>query len=271
LWNLFAQDEFPLSPALRLTLGVKAEHNSYTGLEWLPNARLAWQTAPDQLVWLAASRTVRTPARVDREVFTPQLNLGGPNFLSEVAQVYEAGFRSQPATGLSYSFTLFHHDFERLRSLDVTPAGLAFGNSFRGHLNGFEGWGRWRINDRWRLQAGYVHQKMTLGAREGAVTAPAGIAQLGNDPRSRGKIGVSWDFAANMELDLHARYVGALPSPAVPSYTAVDLRWGWRVRPDLELSLSVRNLTDRRHAEWGNAANRAEIERSVFFKAVWRM
>lgn len=271
LWNLFAQDEVVLAPAWRFTVGLKAEHNSYTGLEWLPNLRLAWQPAPDQLAWVAASRAVRTPARVDREVFTPQLNLGGSSFDSEVAQVFEAGFRSQPATGLSYSLTLFHHDFERLRSLDLSPAGLAFGNSIHGHLNGFEGWGRWRVNDRWRLQAGYVHQKFSLAANAGAATVPAGIAQLGNDPRSRGQLGVAWDFAANMELDLRARYMGALPSPAVPSYTAVDVRWGWRVRPDLELSLAIRNLTDRRHPEWGNPANRAEIERSVLLKAIWRL
>jgi iron complex outermembrane receptor protein len=250
---------------------VKAEHNSYTGLEWLPNARLAWQAAPDQLAWLAISRAVRTPSRVDRDVFTPQLNLGGADFDSEVARVFEAGFRSQPATGISYSLAVFHHDFERLRSVDVTAGGLAFGNSFRGHLNGFEGWGRWRVNDHWRLQAGYVHQKLRLAPRAGAVTAPAGIAQLGNDPRTRAQLGVAWDFAANMELDLHARYVGALPSPAVPSYTAIDLRWGWRLRPDLELSVTLRNLTDRRHAEWGAAANRAEIERALLFKAVWRL
>ena len=73
-----------------------------------------------------------------------------------------------------------------------------------------------------------------------------------------------------MELDLQARYVGALPLPAVPSYTAVDLRWGWRVRPDLELSLIARNIAHPRHPEWGAAAHRAEIERSLLLRAVWR-
>jgi iron complex outermembrane receptor protein len=57
----------------------------------------------------------------------------------------------------------------------------------------------------------------------------------------------------------------------VPSYTAVDLRWGWRVRPELELSLAIRNLTDSRHVEWGAAGSRAELPRSFLVKAVWRM
>ena len=49
----------------------------------------------------------------------------------------------------------------------------------------------------------------------------------------------------------------ALPAPAVPSYTALDLRLGWHVQRDLELSLTLRNLGDRRHAEWGAAPGRA--------------
>ena len=74
-----------------------------------------------------------------------------------------------------------------------------------------------------------------------------------------------------MELDLAARYVGHLGAPQVPAYTAVDLRWGWRLRPGLELAFTVRNLTDPHHPEWGTAGLRAEIPRSVTVKAVWRL
>ena len=41
----FAQDEFPLLPNLKLTLGLKAEDNSYSGLDFMPNVRLAWETS----------------------------------------------------------------------------------------------------------------------------------------------------------------------------------------------------------------------------------
>jgi hypothetical protein len=43
------------------------------------------------------------------------------------------------------------------------------------------------------------------------------------------------------------------------------------VRPGVELSVAVRNLGDSRHPEWGTAATRAEFERSVFVKAIWRL
>jgi iron complex outermembrane receptor protein len=271
LWNLFGQDEFALTPQLRVTLGLKAEHNSYTGLEWLPTARLAWQFAPDNLLWATASRAVRTPSRIDRDIVLPALGLGSSNFVSEVARVFELGYRAQPDKSVSYSATLFHHQFDRLRSIDLLPAGIAFGNSFRGHLTGLEAWSTWRVADQWRLQAGYVHQRLRLAAQPGRSVAPGNEAQLGNDPRNRALLGVGWDLSSTMEVDLQARYVGSLPTPAVPRYTAIDLRWGWRLRPDLELSLAVRSLNDPRHPEWGTGGVRAEIPRSVLLKAVWRM
>jgi iron complex outermembrane receptor protein len=49
LASLFAQDEFAISPDLKLTAGLKLEESSYSGFEWLPNARLAWRYDRDGL------------------------------------------------------------------------------------------------------------------------------------------------------------------------------------------------------------------------------
>ncbi|QJW83305.1 TonB-dependent receptor [Ramlibacter terrae] len=271
LGTVYAQDEFGILPGVRMTLGLKAEHNTYTGLEWLPTARLAWQARPGHLLWASASRAVRTPSRIDREVFLATLPLGGTEFDSEVAKVFELGYRAQPRASVSYAVTLFHHDFERLRSVDLRPGGAAFGNSHEAHLHGIETRGSWRIADAWRLQASYAHQRMEVGTRSGSVVAPGTSAQLGDDPRNRARVSLGWDLSPQMEVDLAARYVGHTPAQQVPAYTAVDFRWGWRVQPGLELSLTVRNLNDPHHAEWGPAGFRAEVPRSVMVKAVWRL
>jgi iron complex outermembrane receptor protein len=269
LANVFAQDEVALAPRVKLTLGLKAEHNSYTGGEWLPNARIAWDVAPNHLMWLAVSRTVRTPARVDKDVYTPLIS-GGPNFVSEVAKVYEIGYRAQPRPAVSYSVTLYHHDYDKLRSADFAPTGTTFNNNFSGKMDGLTTWGQWRVSDRVRLTANYVVQRQRFEARPG--TAPlGGVASLGNDPHYRAGLGASWDLGHQVEADVMLRRVGALPNPFVPAYTAVDARIGWTLSPSLELSLSARNLTDGGHPEWGVATNRAEFGRSVFAKAVWRL
>lgn len=268
LWNVFAQDEFAVAPATKLTFGLKAEHNSYTGLEWLPNLRLAWLPASEHLLWAGASRVVRTPARVDREVASPPLTYS-PDFVSEVANVFELGYRGTPAPRLSYAATLFHHRFSRLRSLDFGPTGGTFNNHYTGRLTGLETWTEWRANDAWRLHAGYLHQKPTYTPVPG--TAPVfATAVLGNDVRSQLTLRSSWDLGPATELDLSVRRVGARPAPEVPAYWAVDLRLGWRPHPALELSLIGRNLGDARHPEWGSAPARAELRRSVLLLATWR-
>jgi iron complex outermembrane receptor protein len=73
------------------------------------------------------------------------------------------------------------------------------------------------------------------------------------------------------ELDVIVRRVGALPDPAVPSYTAVDLRFGWAVRPGVELSIVGQNLFDGSHPEFNAALNRKEIPRNVALRVRWSL
>src|SRR5467141_5147992 len=62
-FSTFLQDEISLVDSrLRLTLGSKFEHNEFTGFEIEPNARLLWNLTPNQSIWTAVSRAVRTPA-----------------------------------------------------------------------------------------------------------------------------------------------------------------------------------------------------------------
>ena len=56
--------------------------------------------------------------------------------------------------------------------------------------------------------------------------------------------------------------------PEVPSYTALEARFGWRLRPGLDLSVFGENLTGG-HGEYGSELFRAEVERRVGVKAVW--
>jgi iron complex outermembrane receptor protein len=66
-----------------------------------------------------------------------------------------------------------------------------------------------------------------------------------------------------------ARYVSELPNPEAPSYTAVDSRYGWQMTDNLELSLSLQNMFDTGHTEFGDPATASEYERSTFVKLTW--
>src|SRR5690606_16653366 len=60
--SVYLQDEIALRDDLRLVLGTRVEENDYTGTELLPNARIAWQLAPEHMLWSAVSRAVRAPS-----------------------------------------------------------------------------------------------------------------------------------------------------------------------------------------------------------------
>lgn len=267
-YNVFAQDEWRLRPDLALTLGVKAEHNDYTGLEWLPSARLAYTISQSRLLWSAASRAVRAPSRIDTELFTPAL-AGGLNFRSEVSNVLELGYRAQESAAFSYSITAFYHDHARLRSLEARPGGAVFENRIEGSTKGIEAWSTWRVAAPWRLDAGWVELRQNLRPEAGSVSTPV-AAGHGNDPRRWVTLRSALELTPRHELDLSARYVGALPNPVVPSYTTVDVRLGWHVSRELELSLLLQDLFDTSHAEWGSAATRMELRRAAFLKLLWR-
>ena len=118
--NLFVQDEIKLGERFDLTLGSSFEHNDYTGTELLPSARWRWKLADDHCCGRAVSRAVRAPARLDRDIALPPnppfIIAGGPDFESEVANVFELGYRGQPSRDVSFSVTAFYQDWDRLRS-----------------------------------------------------------------------------------------------------------------------------------------------------------
>jgi len=271
--NLFVQDQITLRPNLDLTLGGKVERNSYTGNELLPSARLAWRIGDERLAWGALSRAVRAPSRIDRDVFLPAdppfVLAGNSAFRSEVSNVIELGYRARPSEIHSYSITAFHHDHDRLRSVRPGLQGPVFANDIEGKTTGVEAWARWQATHAVALNGGFVRMRHRLNVKPGAVDL-GGLAVLGNDPDSWAKVRATWTITPRHELDLSLRRFGSLPNPAVPSYTAVDMHFGWRVSPAVEVSLALRNLFDAEHAEWGAASTRAVFGRAAFLRLTWR-
>jgi iron complex outermembrane receptor protein len=275
--NLFAQDEIALSGTLRATAGVKLEHNVYTGVEVLPSLRLAWNLRPESLLWVGVSRTVRAPARIDRELMvarrsgemgTPWVVAGGPDFASEVARVLELGYRVQPAAGLSFSATAFYSDYDRLRTLEPgSGQGAVFDNLGQGLARGVELWGSWQPLRSWSLAGGAVLQDISTGLKAGSLDTSGSAGLATNDPRTYWSLRSSHDLTGTLRADLALRHVGSLPQPQVPAYSELDARLAWQARPELELALSGRNLLHSEHAEFGPPGARQVFGRAVLLSA----
>jgi iron complex outermembrane receptor protein len=218
---------------------------------------------------------VREPARLDREFFIPGtapfLLKGGPNFKSEVSNVAELGYRAQASSALSYSLTAFYHKHDRLRSVEPAPGGgFVLDNKIEGSTYGVETWGNYRVTNSWRVSGGLVLLKQDLRLKPDSMDT-TGVDALGNDPSHQWMLRSAFDITPRHEFDVMVRHIGALPDPGVPAYTALDARLAWRPRRDLELSVTLNNLLDAKHPEFGTPATRSEFERSIFVKMLWRL
>ena len=270
--NVFVQDSAHVNPALDVTLGLKVEHNDFTGSEFLPSVRMAWKPAAEQLLWTALSRAVRAPSPLDRDIRLPPrppyLIAGGPDFESEVATVAELGWRGQPSDTVSGSVTLYQTWWQRLRS-GQPPPNAQVQNMIDGTTSGLEAWGTWQAAPAWRLSAGFSLLRELLRVEAGS-TDPVGPSALGNDPRSQWSLRSSLDIGSAQELDVVLRHVDVLRAPRVPAYYAMDLRYGWRVLPGWTVSLVGRNLLETSHPEFDAAPGRSVIPRSLLLQLEWR-
>lgn len=272
-YSAYAQDTLRLAPSVDLILGLKLENNDYTGLEYLPNARLSWRIGTDKLAWASVSRAVRTPSRFDRDLINPGLLAGGPTFDSEEVIAYEAGYRAQPSTKFWFSASVFYNEYDDLRTVEASSATvfpLVVKNGMRGETYGVEAWGAYAVSDWWRLNFGLSLFDKNLSLQPGSADV-FGVDYAGNDPHYQATLRSLMDIGARTELDVSLRAIDDLPSPAVPSYAALDARLGFRLTPNLELSLAGYNLLDDSHVEFINPSLPATVlSRSFFISARWR-
>ena len=272
LYTGFVQDQVTLrADRLYLTLGSKVEHNSYTGFEYQPGARLAWTPGPDQTLWAAVSRAVRAPSRIDRDFFVPAqppyLLVGDPTFDSEVLNAYELGYKSRPVHDLTTSISTFYNVYDKLRSLEAGPP-FFLANGANGRTYGVEVEGTLQASRRWRLSAGYTFLRILLEV-EPTSTDTQAERQEGDSPRNQAFARSSITLPHHLTFDAAARFVDKLPNQSVPAYTALDGRLAWQPSKSGEIAVIGQGLFDSRHPEFGMPATRREIGRSIYGKATW--
>ncbi|HRE84429.1 MAG TPA: TonB-dependent receptor plug domain-containing protein, partial [Opitutaceae bacterium] len=146
-FNIFVQDEIELSKdQLALMIGSKLEHNDYTGFELEPSVRLSFTPDQRQTIWAAVSRAIRTPSRIDRDLYSPATPpyriAGGAKVVSETLLAYELGYRLQLTPRVALSLATFFNNYDHLRSLEPVnppaPFPLEGSSGLRGRSSGAE-------------------------------------------------------------------------------------------------------------------------------------
>ena len=265
--NIFVQDEYRATERLRLTGGAKVETNVYTGAEFLPTLRATYDVGSLGALWASASRAVRAPARLDRDFYfpakPPYIIEGGPTFDSEVANVFELGLRGRQVSGISYSVTLFHDDYQKLRAGEAAPTTID--NLAGGEISGAEVWASADLTRDSRVSVGWMMLRESLHAS--ALAGANSVENLGDDPRQQWSIRSTSHLGQAIDLDVTLRHVASLPAPAVPAYTVMELRLAWKCRPGLDISLLGQDL-GRRHVEFDPSSS-SRLGSTAFVKLEW--
>src|SRR6266853_1649954 len=280
-FSAFVQDEISLvNNRLRLTFGSKFEHNDFTGFEVQPNARLLWTLTPNQSIWTAVSRAVRTPAlteeglRLNSAVIPPATPgnptpfpavitvFGSHQFQSEDLLAYELGYRVQATSSLSADIATFYNNYSNLRTaepgapfLEGSPAPtdivvpFVAGNKMSGGTYGVELFADWKIVPKWRLVGSYSYLQMNIQKNSNSLD-PTNDSPNGSSPRHQWYLRSSIDLPKHFEQDTTLRFVDHLASLNIPSYYSLDAHLGWRPIPQVEFSIGGQNLLDNQHLEF---------------------
>lgn len=284
LYSTFVQDEIALESNLNLIVGTKLERNAYTGWEWQPSVRAQWSFADEESLWAAVSRAVRTPSRVDRDLYEaapprPLLLRGSPNFVSEKLIAYELGYRGQIGPRFGSSVSSFYNVYQDLRSTSFTSGTIVplyFANNLEGDTYGLEFSADYQVTPNASIHLGYDLLKEHLRVAPGRFDINHGLNETA-DPEHQFFLRSSMNLPRHLQVDAALRWIDTLhnnsgPTPGtVPAYFELDSRIAWRVSPSVELSVDGRNLLHARHVEYGfPGPTRIEIGRTVYAKITWR-
>jgi iron complex outermembrane receptor protein len=301
LYSGFVQDQIVLVPAMSLIVGSKLEHHDYTGFEVEPSVRWQWNPQPQQLLWAAVSRAVRTPSRYDRDLVIPSgltnapapfefptaFLKGSKTFVSETVIAYELGYRATFGPQWSGALSSFFNDYGHLRSSTASavtadypfPFPVYFQNNLEGTTQGLEFSSSYQPFNGWQLHAGYDLLLEHLHVRPGQVDANGALNETA-DPRGQAFLRSSIDLPRGLNFGAALRWVDALhidngPTGGpvvgvVPSYWQLDTRLAWQPTPKLTVSLAGQNLLREYHTEYGfPSPEREQIARSVFASFTW--
>lgn len=287
-YSAFAQYDFVLVPdVLRIIAGSKFEDNGYTGFEYQPQIRAVWTPNQSNAVWIAVSRAIRTPGRIEEGIvervaqinpapppLTFELVLGGPSAESEILHAYELGYRYEWGRKFSADAAIYYNGYSRLSSFGTPGAPIVNPSPFyvdipvvatnlgSGQTHGLEFSLRYAPIRRWTLSTAVTELR---GTSTPLVAYPAAA----HNPRHQIDLQSRFSLTRYLNLDADWYHYGAIAGE-LPLVNRVDV--GTSTNPIRGFSFSVwgRNLQQDRHAEAiPETLLGGEIRRSVVFKVLW--
>ncbi len=163
---------------LTFNVGLRADHHSRIGLEWMPQAGLAFHLPHAIELKASASKGFRYPILREMYMFPPQ----NPDLLPESMWNYELAFSQRLMEGrLTYGVNLFYIDGKNLIQTLPNPNGSGMLNQNSGAIKntGVEVQAAYRIDRHWSVDGNYSFLHMenpVIAAPEHKLYAGANVS-----------------------------------------------------------------------------------------------
>jgi iron complex outermembrane receptor protein len=271
--NVFLQDEIAVRRDLAVTLGVKADCDTFDDLELLPSARLIWEVSPRQRLWGAISRAHRTPGITDRDfrvnlAVVPGTGLpvvvaysGNADYQHEGLLQTEVGYRARIGSA-SVDVTAFSGLYDGLptaeplgQSIELTPAPAhvlvetSVANLLDARASGVELNARWMPLPRWQIDASYAFLHLTTEADPASLDPDV---TDGNSPAHQWGLRTTFTVRPGVQAGASVSRVSRLRQLSVPAYTRLDARVEWRLNSRLTAAAVGQNLMAGYHQEFAS-------------------
>jgi iron complex outermembrane recepter protein len=297
IYSSFLQYELPLfNDKVQFIAGSKFEHTNFSGFDYQPSVRLLWSPTPHQSAWLATTRAVRTPSRVDQEL---QFNIlvqatpappvffeivGNPNLKPEQLIAYEAGYRIQANRKVYLDLAAFFNTYNDLQGYGPLSLAVAtnpppldylivlpYANVIEGRSVGTEVNPTWDVARWWQLRGSYSLLHMELKDKPGYTDVGNLLSTyLGSSPTHVANIQSIVNLPKHFEFSQTYRYVSQLPEYSVDPYNTADSRVARGLGEGFKFAVVGQNLLRPSHPEFGgDPGPLVGIKRTVFASVSW--
>ncbi|MBK5722794.1 TonB-dependent receptor [Dysgonomonas sp. Marseille-P4677] len=222
-----------LGHSLTFDIGLRADHHSVTGTEWIPQGGLALQLSRSSELKAMISKGFRNPTIRELYMFVPQ----NPDLLPERLINYELSYSQRLLNNtFSYGLNLFYINGDNI--IQTLPVN---GRPMNINTGKIENWGietnvAYQINSSWKISTNYSWLRMVYPV----VAAPKHKLYVGVN-YSKGK----WNVSTGLQ------YVNGLYTSVTPEkeecFTLWNLRGSYRLHPRIDLFVRGENLLAQRY------------------------
>lgn len=221
---------------LTFNAGLRADHHSRIGLEWVPQTGLAFHLPHAMELKVSASKGFRYPILREMYMFPPQ----NPDLQPESMWSYELAFSQRLMDGrLTYGVNLFYIDGKNLIVTLPNPYGSGMLNQNSGRIenSGVELQGAYRINRYWSVDGNYSYLHM----KNPVIAAPEHKLYVGAN-LSCGR----WNVSSGVQY-IAGLYTAVGEDKSKEDFVLWNLRASFRMSQWLDIWVRGENLLAQRY------------------------